>query len=392
MKVLHVIPAVAPRYGGPSAALPALCAALGRCGIDTTIAATDADGGGRLPVDVGVPTTYQGTRAIFFPRQFSESFKYSGPLAAWLSQNVRSFDLVHVHAVLSHACLAAGRACRDNAVPYIVRPLGTLDPWSLGQKAMKKRLLMWAAGRRLLANAAAIHYTSRQEKALVEESLGLIRGVVIPLGIDDSVLENHVDLRESPDHSRPYVLALSRLHPKKGLETLVAAFCALRADGRFGHWRLVIAGDGEPGYVERLKAAARQGDSGGSIEFAGWVEGQEKRSLLEHAALFAAPSFDENFGVSLAEALAWGVPAIVSRHGGLASDIEEAGAGWVAHVELSDLRILLEEAMQSPDERERRGQAARALARRFAWSSVAREVAELYGRVAGLKSCATIGH
>src|SRR5216683_7337951 len=128
MRVLHVIPSVAPRYGGPSNAVLAMCRALGRKGVDVLIATTDADGEGRLPVEHGRVTSYGGTPAIFFPRQWSEAFKYSHPLAHWLDQHVADFDAVHVHAVFSHACLAAGQACRRAGVPYVVRPLGTLDP------------------------------------------------------------------------------------------------------------------------------------------------------------------------------------------------------------------------------------------------------------------------
>jgi glycosyltransferase involved in cell wall biosynthesis len=378
-----VIPALAPRYGGPSAALPALCAALREQGVATTIAATDADGDGRLTVERGVTTTYQGTAAIFFARQFSESFKYSKPLGAWLARNVRAFDVVHVHAVLSHACLSAGRACRHAGVPYVVRPLGTLDPWSLGQKALKKRLLLWAAGRRMLRNAAAIQYTSRQEQAAVEASLGLTRSVVIPLGIDAAEAGEtggveppafSLRVRREP----PYVLALSRLHAVKGLETLIEAFGRVASQPAFHEWRLVIAGDGETHYVERLKTLAADGGAAPRIQFAGWVEGADKRALLAGASLFALPSLHESFGISLVEALASGLPVVLSPHVHLADEIGEVGAGWVAGSGLHDYAAALDAAMRSRDERERRGAHARAFARRFAWPRVARQLVDLY--------------
>ncbi|HKC63758.1 MAG TPA: glycosyltransferase, partial [Pyrinomonadaceae bacterium] len=134
LKVLHVIPSVAPRYGGPSRAVVEMCHALKGCGVDTLISATNADGGGRLNVKIGEPVSYKDVPAIFFPRWWSEAFKYSKPLACWLNAHVADFDLVHIHAVFSHACLAAAKACSKKGVPYVVRPLGTLDPWSLKQK------------------------------------------------------------------------------------------------------------------------------------------------------------------------------------------------------------------------------------------------------------------
>ena len=126
MKVLHVIPSIAARYGGPSQAIYTMCRALQARGAEILIATTNADGSGELPVVLGKEIIYQGAPTIFFPRQWSEALKYSRPLALWLEQNVRNFDLAHVHAVFSHACVGAARACRKNVVPYMVRPLGTL--------------------------------------------------------------------------------------------------------------------------------------------------------------------------------------------------------------------------------------------------------------------------
>src|SRR5437867_10427539 len=116
MKVLHVIPGVAARYGGPSRAIVGTCRALRCHGVESLILTTDADGPGRLPVELAHPVTYQGVQVIFFPRQYSEGFKYSRPLAHWLEKNVTSFDLVDIEAVFSHSSLAAARACRRAGV------------------------------------------------------------------------------------------------------------------------------------------------------------------------------------------------------------------------------------------------------------------------------------
>src|SRR5947208_6786422 len=120
MRVLHVIPSIALRYGGPSQAILEMCRAL-RKQVQLLIATTDADGNSRLPVRLGSPVDYQGVPAIFFSRQCSEAYKYSYPLARWLGANVKRFDVVHVHAVFSHACMAAARICRRHGIPYIVR-------------------------------------------------------------------------------------------------------------------------------------------------------------------------------------------------------------------------------------------------------------------------------
>jgi glycosyltransferase involved in cell wall biosynthesis len=356
-------------------------------GVSVLIATTDADGPRRLPVEIGATLSWQGIPAIFFRRQWSEAFKYSGPLAEWLGDHVADFDVVHVHAVFSHACLAASQACRRSGVPYVVRPLGTLDPWSLRQKPMRKRLLWQVGVRRMLDGAAAIHYTTAAEQRLAEKPLGLRRGVVIPLGVaaellGDPLADQHEYEQNHPFGSQPYVLVLGRLHPKKGLESFIEIFLQLANTADYRQWRLVVAGDGEPDYVASLKRLIHQQRGEDKIFFAGWLGGLDKMVALRGAALLALPSRQENFGLVVAEALACGTPVLVSTQVNLADEITAAKAGWVAPLERAAWLETLSHALRDDDERARRGLAGRELARaRFTWPGVATELARLYGAV-----------
>src|SRR5215475_14231988 len=294
LKVLHVIPAIALRYGGPSQAIFTMCRALQGQGIEVLIATTNADGSGELPVTLGEKVVYQDSPAIFFARQWSEALKYSRPLALWLERNVKNFDLAHIHAVFSHACVSAAGACRKNGVPYLVRPLGTLDPWSLKQKSVRKRLFWHLGVKQMLTGAAAIHYTSDEEKRLAEDGLGLSGGVVIPNGLDLNFVNQSAGRRTEPFDApqseigrTPYVLALSRIHPKKGFELLIESFAALKKQRRFSDWSLVFAGDGDAEYVNRLKDLARQRGLNGAAQFVGWLDGDRKYAALKGASLLA---------------------------------------------------------------------------------------------------------
>jgi glycosyltransferase involved in cell wall biosynthesis len=377
--VLHVMPAVAPRYGGPSAAVHGICRALEAAGCRTLVATTDADGPQRLDVVRGAAIEHGGTRMIFFRRAFGEAFKWSWGLARWLRNHVQDFDVVHVHAVFSHASLAAGAACRAAGVPYIVRPLGTLDPWSLRQKPVRKMALMNAGGRRLLRGAAAMHYTTADEMRLAESAVrDLPRGVVVPLGIDDDLF---ADGHAAPTASRdPYVLSLSRLDAKKGVDLLIRAFHMTAPTGR---WRLVIAGAGEPSYVRALQTLAASGPARDRITFAGWASGDGKRELLRGAAVFALASQQENFGISVAESLAAGVPALVTPGVNLAPDIARTSAGWVVDAVPDALAAALAAVMADAPDRAYRGGQARQLAEGFRWPVVARELSAMYDEVAG---------
>src|SRR5262249_3472769 len=169
--------------------------------------------------------------------------------------------------------------------PYVVRPLGTLDPWSLQQKPVRKQVLFHVGVQRMLDRAAAIHYTTSSEQRLAESAVSMkpARGVVIPLGVDEALFTDH-----GPKSAPPYVLVLGRLHPKKGIETFVEVF--LDSAERFPDWTLVIAGDGDADYVTGLKARVASIDPHHRVVFRGWLQGQAKVEALSGAALLALPS------------------------------------------------------------------------------------------------------
>ena len=283
-----------------------MCRALRAQGCDIIVATTDADGGGRLPVVLNRVCEYESVPTIFFRRQWSEAFKFSRPLSLWVREKIHEFDVVHIHAVFSHSCLAAAAACRTHGIPYVVRPLGTLDPWSLRQKPFRKRLMWTLAASRMLRGAAAVHYTTAEEKRLAETSLGINHGVVIPLGI-----EGHLDTQTPDDEFRqkypqladnPYILVLSRIHPKKNLESLLSAFSTSTLRPGLERWHLLIAGEGEPGYVASLRRLAEKNEVSETVIFTGWLSGTAKAAALEGAALLALISHQENFGLCAAEA------------------------------------------------------------------------------------------
>ena len=379
VRVLHVIPALASRYGGPSAATFGICRALASSGVETVVASTDADGPSRLDVPIGRIETYHDVPVIFFPRQFSESLKYSSALAHWLRTHVHEFDLAHVHAVFSHSTLAAGQACRAAGVPYIVRPLGTLDPWSLSRHRGRKQLMLMLGLKRVLADASAIHYTAVAEQSLAERELPwLPRGYVSPLGVNDELF---VTSDESPGTRPLEVLSVSRLDDKKGVDVLIEAFHMLTEDDALADWRLTIGGDGSPDYLAQLRTSAERGPAGHRITFCGWLDDRERRQRMRSASLFALPSHQENFGIALVEAMACGLPAVVSPGVNLGDELAAAGAGWVVERRPQALADTLGRAMRDADERTARGVKAALFARRFRWDQVTHGLQAMYESV-----------
>jgi glycosyltransferase involved in cell wall biosynthesis len=377
MKVLHVIPSVAERSGGPAIAIVPMCRALRQHGVEVFLISTDA--GIDEPKDVA---DYKGVPAKFFSSQLGESFKYSRPLAIWLKSNIQNFNLVHIHAVFNHSSVAAARACQSAGVPYVVRPLGTLDPWSMTQKSFRKRLFWQLSGKKMLRRAAAVHYTTEAEKLATEGLLGLNHGKVIALGIEPNSKTS--GSKERLAHYFPileresYVLVLSRLHPKKGLDVLIDAFLSLVQQEKFRHWFLVIAGDGPEDHVLKLKRKAASSLQRDRILFTGWVEGEAKDALLNSASLLVLPSHQENFGLCVMEALSQSVPVLLSPHVNLAPDVASANAGWIAAVEKDALATTLAEALADKNELVNRGRAGRELSLKYSWDSTAKNLADLY--------------
>ncbi len=366
-----------------------MCRALRDSGVDVLLATTDADLNGFPPPKLQTITTHQDVPVIFFKKQLGDSFKYSRSFAQWLQQHVSDFDLIHIHAVFNHACIAAARAARKRGIPYVIRPLGTLTPWALGQKSLRKKVF-WRGGiENMMRNAAAIHYTSQAEQHAVEESLGLNHGCVVPLGVDFTSTQSS----ETPNDSfrklvalgnLPYVLVLSRLLPTKGIDILLDAFLSLLRNG-LSDWRLVLAGSGPSDYVAALREAVAKLNATERVLFPGWLSGDLKMSALQGASLLALPSYHENFGLCVMEALACGVPVLISPHVNLATEIETAGAGWIAPVSKASVEQALLEALSSRETLESRGLAGREFAAGFQWERIAKQLIDLYGAVSGGK-------
>ncbi|HEV8430022.1 MAG TPA: glycosyltransferase [Pyrinomonadaceae bacterium] len=381
MRVLHVIPSVDERSGGPATAIVPLCRALIQQGIDVLLLSTTAG------LSHGTPPSgineYKGVPAIFFQAQLEASFKYSRPLSSWLRSNIQRFDAVHIHAVFNHSSVAAAHVCQKTGVSYVVRPLGTLDPWSMTQKSLRKRLFWQISGKGLMQNAAGVHYTSEAEKAATEGSLGLNHGRVIPLGVEAASIVSTNRLGQIfPDLARdPYVLVLSRLHPKKNLDVLIEAFFSLVQSPKFAEWRLVLAGDGPVDYVSMLKAKVAANSHKDKVTFTGWLEGDNKNAVLRGASLLVLPSQQENFGLCVMEALSQSVPVLVSPNVNLAQEIAAANAGWIAPVDRTALADKLAEALADREELTNRGLAGRQLSQKYSWENSARELVELYRAV-----------
>ncbi len=306
-------------------------------------------------------------------------------LARAVRAAVRGAAVVHVHALWEEVQHQAARAARRLGRPYVVRPCGMLDPWSLGQSSLKKRLYLWWRLRRHLDRAAALHFTTPIERDLTAPLRLGAPAVVEPNGIRPAEFDRlpprgEFRTRHGIPAGVPVCLFLGRVHPKKGLDLLVPAFAAA---GDRGH--LVVAGPDDDGYGREVRAAVERAGLVGRVHFVGMLRGADKLAALADADLFALPSRQENFGNAVVEALAAGLPVVISDQVNLWPEIAAAAVGGVVPLDVAALAAELRRWLDAPDLRAEVAPQARRLVReRFDWAAIAGRWADHYaGMVAG---------
>jgi glycosyltransferase involved in cell wall biosynthesis len=245
---------------------------------------------------------------------------------------------VHITAVWNFPVWAAARACQQANVPYIISPRGTIYPETIALKSSSfKKLYYQLIAKTCLNQAAAIHYTAIDEKQKVESSLHLAtKGIVIPNGIDLSEFIPAQRPKAFGEYfpelaGKKYLLFLSRINQKKGLNLLVEAFEGIAAN--FPQMQLVIAGPDNEGYGATIKSLIKEKGLIKQTFFTGLLSGDKKIAAYRDAELFVLPSYSENFGMSVVEAMACGTPVIVSDQVGIAPNIEEHQAGIIVKTE-----------------------------------------------------------
>jgi len=310
---------------------------------------------------------WQPVTTYSYPTVLFRSFSY----APGLRQGLASLqpDVVHSHGIWLYHQLVAYRYAAVTGRPLIVSPRGMLEQWAFQHNRLKKLPLWWLYEKRGLQLASVLHATSHQEA----ESFRALQ-LTAPI----AVIPNGVDLPEcgapNTDNGKT-ALFLSRIHAKKGLLNLVEAWRIVRPKG----WKVIIAGPDENDHEREVKNAVKRSGLGDCFEFVGPVYGEGKARLYQRANLFVLPSYSENFGNVVAEALAYGVPVITTSATPW-SEIRDYGCGWWVDVGVTPLAEALSAAVAAGDnELKEMGARGRKLVEsRYAWPWVAAEMKKVY--------------
>jgi glycosyltransferase involved in cell wall biosynthesis len=371
LRTVHVVAGLDPTHGGPAYSVPALASALAGNGAAVTL----------LSVDAGDGRTSDGVRGYcerLFPADYNQvpllrSLRCSSGLAGALAEDARRADVIHNHGLWLMPNVRAGRAARAVGRPLVVSPRGMLAPAALQFSRLKKRACWVLLQGSALRQAACIHATSEQEYEEIR-AFGVTRPVaIVPNGIDLPELSRMPELHVASGRT---VLSLGRIHPKKGLDRLLHAWA--RVEAVHPAWRLRIIGPAERGHASELQAlASALGLTRVSIE--GPLYGDHKTEAYYRADLFVLPTLNENFGLTVAEALAAGTPVIATK-GAPWSGLEDEGCGWWIDHGVEPLAAALSRAMEMPREAlKAMGARGRAwMARDFSWDRVARDMLDMY--------------
>ncbi|HSS29303.1 MAG TPA: glycosyltransferase, partial [Usitatibacter sp.] len=358
----HVVPRISDEASGPSYSVVRLCEALAERGHHVDLAC----------IDSGPRAAEHSFVRAFQPGWGPSRLGRSPAMHRWLAQSARAGTLgvLHNHSLWMMPNVYPGWIAARNAVPLMLSPRGTLSAWAMKSGSLVKKVFWPVLQRPVLERATCFHATAESEVLDIREA-GFTQPVaLIPNGVDVPAL---LPPRKSPV---PTVLFLGRVHPKKGLDLLIPAWRAVQE--RFPEWRLRIVGPDELGHVGEMNSlAARLGAE--RVSFEGPLYGEEKWKAYAEADAFVLPTRSENFAMTVAEALAAGTPAIVTR-GAPWAGLGPRRAGWWVDASVEGLAGAMAEALSmSREERAGMGQRGREWMREeFSWDGIASMMAATY--------------
>lgn len=388
MKILHIMPSYLPAYefGGPVKTVHELCASLAKKGLDISVFTTNIKLEDRKDIKVNKEYVKDGVKVTYFPISFPRQYCYSPELACALRHNIRDYDIIHLHSVYRYTTLIGARLCRIYNKPYLLNPFGAIDPSMINLKNRFKKMIyikLFEEGN--IKNAAAMHLASDLEKEAFL-SMGFKKTVaIIPPALDLEKYSKSQGVRDLTTKfpvlsGKKIILFLGRIHPKKGLDILVDAFkmaCEKRDD-----LFLVVAGPGETGYVNKAKRLFKNAGLSDKVIFTGAILEEEKISALYESDIFVLPSYGENFGIAVLEAMACGLPVIGTNKVGLFPDIKEYDSGIVTTCNAGQIAKAMLKLLDNEALRKSMGQRGRGLVEsRFTNDRIAGKVINIYQNI-----------
>jgi glycosyltransferase involved in cell wall biosynthesis len=377
MKIIHVIGSFDPAKGGPQAVVVRLAAAQAGLGHQVTIVSySDDEINYRASKATASVPHFNKVRAFMLPMPSLQETITGNCAAKALTALIKGADFVHLHGVWEMILLRAARLCRSYGVGYCICCCGMLDVWSMKQKSLKKKLALQLGFRKMLDGAAFIQTLNQDEAELMRPLRLLPLSITIPNGIFLNEIEGSEPRRDGlPD--RPFVLFLSRLHYKKGLDILAEAFRLIAP--RYPDIDLVVAGP-DGGSKGEFLSSIRKAGLESRVHLTGGLYGSAKIAALKNAICFCLPSRQEGFSVAITEALACRVPVVITEACHF-PEVGKAKAGIICEVSAESVAAGLMTVLDDPLEASRMGHAgSRLVEENYTWPMVAQQTIKAYSR------------
>lgn len=334
MKVLHIISSYYPafKYGGPIESVHLLNKALVEKGVAVDVFTTDTGIDKNNNIETNKWITIDGVRVKYLKYFFYEHYTFSPSLLFAVFKEVKNYDLIHITGVWNFSVLAGTLACILNKKPFIISPRGALYKDAINIKSKFIKLLYFnLIAKHYLKRANAIHYTTEDEKENVFQGINN-NSIIIPNGIDLNHF-NNLPPKNSFKNKYPilkdkkYILFLGRIHRQKGIDLLIEAFKLIAR--KYNDLYLVIVGPDNVGYRKEVEKSLKKDNLLNGVVFTGTLSGEEKLSAYVDAEVFVLPSYFENFGMAVIEAMACGTPVIISNKVGISDKIERNKSGLI---------------------------------------------------------------
>jgi glycosyltransferase involved in cell wall biosynthesis len=372
MRILHVVPSYIPayRYGGPIYSVHGLCRALAARKHDVHVYTTNVDGDSDSNVPLGSQVDIDSVKVSYFPSRYARRLYWSPPMKKALRESVANFDLLHLHSIFLWPTFAAARASEKAKVPYIISPRGMLVKDLIRRKnRLIKTAWLSLFERHNLEHAAAIHVTSQTESVDISKfGFKLPHIFTVPNGFDlpDDGSESPVSQQICDIIGKSFLLFLGRVNWKKGLDRLIQALPYIK------DIPLIIAGNDEENYTPELKRLAKKHGVSDRVIFTGPVRGDDKAALIQRTSALVLPSYSENFGIVVLEAMAAGCPVVVTPEVGIADTVLEAGSGIVVKGNPDILGNSINNLLSNPELMRQMGEnGKRVVEEQFTWKAVA---------------------
>jgi glycosyltransferase involved in cell wall biosynthesis len=382
VRILHVIPGIALTSGGPRN-LIGLVECLARHGVDTTLLTTNLGATAAEALVGSSAHALQATHDVHNVWAIGGRYGLAPSIAWTLQRTIATYDLVHIHWLYNFSCIAAARAALASGVPYVIQPHGSLDPHIRRKNQLVKQVYMATVGRPLLRSAAAVVFDTPEESQLASYAPRRPEWT-LPTGLareDFDPLPPRGTFRAAfPAVAGPFLLFVGRLSRQKGLDLLLGAFERLtraRPD-----LRLVVVGPDFRGYERQVRQMAAQLGVIDRVVFTGVVSHQLKLAAFVDAELFVLPSYAENFGTVIIEALMCGLPVVISDGVNTHRELESAGIATVVRRSVESVVAGVESALADASARQRLAAAGPAFVnRRYTWDAIVPDVIARYEAV-----------